>query len=233
MLIFDKLKNAQFHNWLIFLLNYQGVKDSLKYIKGKVLDVGCGNKPYIKIIEPVCEEYIGLDRSISLYGTDAVDIIGSADKLSFDDASLDTVVSFQVLEHLSEPEHFIREAYRVLKPDGKLLLTTPFMWGIHEEPYDYYRYTKYGLEYLLKKNGFDIISIIQKGSLWTIFSMFINYSMVRFIPKIFLPLFYPLFIINQILALLLEEPTIKRNIHQVAIYITIAEKKDKNILETS
>ena len=74
--------------------------------------------------------------------------------LEFNDNSFDLVIMMEVLEHVKEPKKGLSEIYRVLSHNGKLIMSTPFILGIHDEPYDYYRFTKYGLEYLL--NDFKI-----------------------------------------------------------------------------
>ena len=70
--------------------------------------------------------------------------------LKFAENSFDLVCMMEVLEHISTPHLAISEIYRVLKPSGTLIMSTPFLFGIHDAPHDYYRYTKYGLMYLLK-----------------------------------------------------------------------------------
>ena len=75
----------------------------------------------------------------------------------FNDGEFDSAVTNQVLEHIFSPDEFLSEINRVLKTDGKLLLTVPFVWDEHEQPYDYARYSSFGLKSLLNKNGFEII----------------------------------------------------------------------------
>lgn len=122
------------------------------YARGTVLDVGCGAKPYRDLF-PCVEKYIGLD----LPGTPGVDIEGTALDLPLPDASVDTVLSTQVLEHVPEPARLFQEAARVLRPQGVLVLTTPQTWGLHLEPHDYYRFTKYGLRHLAESSGLEVI----------------------------------------------------------------------------
>lgn len=79
------------------------------------------------------------------------DTVGDAHKLPFGDASFNYILCTEVLEHLHTPQQAIGEMYRVLKPGGSLILTTRFVFPIHDAPHDYYRYTKYGLEHLFKE----------------------------------------------------------------------------------
>lgn len=92
--------------------------------------------------------------------------MGTATELPFDSGSFDTVLMLQTLEHVEEPLVALSEAYRVLRPNGLLVVTTPFMWGIHEQPRDFYRYTPYALEYLAGKAGFEQIDVQPTGGYW-------------------------------------------------------------------
>jgi len=80
----------------------------------------------------------------------------------------------QVLEHVFNPDAFLSEIYRVLKRDGKLLLTVPFVWDEHEQPSDYARYSSFGLKALLEKNGFRIIQHERIGADASILFQLIN-----------------------------------------------------------
>jgi len=131
-------------------------------IKGRVVDLGCGTAPYKSDILKVANEYIGVDWENGLHNQFNVDVFSDLTKpLPFPQAYADTVVSFQVMEHLPEPGFFLKECYRILKCGGVIILTVPFMWHVHEAPHDYYRYTRYGLKYLLEKTGFIEVNIYE------------------------------------------------------------------------
>ena len=83
--------------------------------------------------------------------------------LPFADRCFETVFCAQVLEHVPRPEELLREAFRVLKVGGQIILTVPQTWGLHEEPHDYYRFTRYGLRYMLERVGFQVRSIEPRG----------------------------------------------------------------------
>lgn len=135
----------------------------------KVLDLGCGHKPYSDLFKDSC--YIGLD--ISIVNT-SPDVLADSSNLPIKSASVDIVLSTQVLEHVPEPPFLIREAYRVVKPGGILILTAPFYGPLHEEPYDFYRFTKYGLEHLIRKAGFTHYEICADGGDWAQIFLSIN-----------------------------------------------------------
>lgn len=132
------------------------IKNLGKRITGKTLDVGCGTKPYEKYFNST--EYIGLEIETTINrDLKRADYFYDGKKFPFNDSSFDSVVTNQVLEHVFNPDGFLSEIGRVLKDDGKLLLTVPFVWDEHEQPYDYARYSSFGLKSLLEKNGFEII----------------------------------------------------------------------------
>jgi SAM-dependent methyltransferase len=157
------------------LLNEE-VKEVGKYITGRVLDVGAGEvNRYAGHFR--YSEYLRMDP----YQGDRVDIVGSADAIPEPDGSFDSVVCTQVFEHLEFPEKSAKEIYRVLKPGGHLLVTVPQMNELHEEPRDYWRYTKFGLESLFGHAGFKTIHQSQRGGFFaTLAQMRIRYVIDRF-----------------------------------------------------
>lgn len=106
------------------------------------LDIGCSNSPYSKFFP----NRIGLDMNRGK----EVDVVGDAHNQPFKDNEFDIILCTEVLEHLSEPKMAISEMRRLLKQNGKLLLTTRFIFPLHDTPQDYYRYTIYGLRELFK-----------------------------------------------------------------------------------
>jgi SAM-dependent methyltransferase len=131
------------------------------YARGRMLDVGCGAQPYRDLF-PQVERYIGLDRPGQL----RLDICGDGMALPFRAEAFDTVLCNQVLEHVPEGALLIAEITRVLKPGGVLLLTVPLTWDLHLEPTDFYRYTRYGLQYLADKTGLTVLDITPTCGLW-------------------------------------------------------------------
>ncbi len=124
--------------------------------KGVWLDVGCGSRPYESLFR--VEKYIGMDIQESGHpsASKRYDILYDGTTFPLEDRSVDGVLCTQVLEHAQHPEKLLSEIERVLKPGGVLLLTAPFLWQEHEQPYDYFRFTSYGLNYLLEQKGFQV-----------------------------------------------------------------------------
>jgi SAM-dependent methyltransferase len=191
------------HNWLICGINRR-IARALPY-QGRVVDLGCGTAPYKAEILRVADEYIGVDWEHSVHGTSCVDVVADlCTRLPFDDEYADTVVSFQVLEHLREPEFFLSECHRILKKDGRLFLTVPFMWHIHEAPHDYYRFTRHGLEYLLGKTRFGAITITENSGFWQMWVLKFNYHVNRVAPGPLKLLWAPVWACGQMLAPILD-----------------------------
>jgi len=110
-----------------------------------------------------------------------VDLVGSADSIPLPDGTFDSVVCTQVFEHLEFPEKSAREIFRVMKLGGHLLLTVPQMNELHEEPYDFFRYTKFGLRSLFGNAGFTVVHESQRGGFFTTLAqMRIRYCIDRF-----------------------------------------------------
>lgn len=126
-------------------------------LHGRLLDVGCGSKPYQELFSSA-SEYVGLEIDTPVKrGAKCADFFYDGNIFPFDAMSYDGVICNQVLEHAFNPDQFLREIARVLKPGGDLLLTVPFIWDEHEQPWDYARYSSFGLRNLLERNGFDVI----------------------------------------------------------------------------
>ena len=113
------------------------------------LDLGCSGSPYSKYFK----NRIGFDIKEGV----GVDVVGDAHNLPFEDRKFDIGLCTEVLEHFHTPQLAISEMKRVLKSGGKLILTTRFIFPIHDAPHDYYRYTKYGLKHLFK--DWEVLSL--------------------------------------------------------------------------
>jgi SAM-dependent methyltransferase len=151
------------------------------HCRGRLLDLGCGKVPFYGLYRPYISEAICVDWSKSLHGTDHLDAACDlTQELPFADASFDCVLLSDVLEHIPTPERLWREMARILKPGGKLLLNVPFCYRLHEEPYDYYRYSKYALQRFAQETGFDTILIKELGGTPEIMVDIVAKFIVRF-----------------------------------------------------
>jgi SAM-dependent methyltransferase len=153
---------------------------AFKYLSGRMIDIGCGIKPYKDLLAPYVAEHIGVDHKDSLHDKENIDLFGTAYEIPAEDASFDSAVCTAVLEHLEEPELALRECYRVLKPEGIAIYTVPFIWHLHEEPRDFYRFSKYGLSYLFTKAGFEVVEIKALSGFWVTFGQLFVYNLYRF-----------------------------------------------------
>ena len=125
-----------------------------------LLDVGGGfDARYRRLLEEITEKYQNLEL---VKGTN-VDMVGSVYNIYQKPSTYDLVTNFMVLEHLNRHLEALKECHRVLKKNGYIALTTVQYWHTHSYPSDYYRYTKYGLEYLFREAGFKIIDIWSHG----------------------------------------------------------------------
>ena len=127
-------------------------------MRGRLLDFGCGSKPYRALFR--VDEYIGTDIEISGHdhANEDIDVYYDGHHLPFDDVSFDSIFSSEVLEHIFNLPEILDELYRVLKPGGHMLITVPFVWDEHEIPYDFARYTSFGLAHILKEKGFEPVA---------------------------------------------------------------------------
>lgn len=139
-------------------LLYITIKKKAPILNGKLLDFGCGRKPYHNLF--IVDEYIGVDVEITGHShkNSKIDIYYNGKDLPFANNLFDSVFCGEVIEHLMNPEEVLPELYRVMKPKGRMLLTVPFCWNEHEMPFDYARYSSAGIQHLLQKHGFTILS---------------------------------------------------------------------------
>jgi len=148
--------------------------------RGRLLDVGCGNKPYEAIFRPYVSEYLGIEHEATFALTSAgggasrPDFAYDGVTLPFPDRSFDTVLNVQVLEHTPHPARLVAEMSRVLKDDGLLILIAPFSFRLHEEPHDYFRYSPHGLRHFCDEAGLEIVEVQRQGGLWSVIGHKLN-----------------------------------------------------------
>lgn len=123
----------------------------------KILDYGCGEKPFKDILSPYCKQYIGVDI---VENPKADIIIKNNDNIPIENGTVDAVLSTQVLEHVENLDQYLNECQRIMKKDGLLFLSTHGTWHYHPDPYDVQRWTSYGLKSLIIKYRFEILDFI-------------------------------------------------------------------------
>ena len=180
---------------------------------GRLLDYGCGRKPYATLFD--VGEYVGIDIEVSghNHGSSRVDYYFDGTNIPFCDEYFDNVFSSEVFEHVFDIDVALDEINRVLKPGGKLLFSCPFVWNEHEQPYDYARYTSFALQHLLEKHGFKLVKLIKTTTfIETIFQVFTLYLFENCLPKnkflkyILVPvLLFPIHALGIFLSLILPD----------------------------
>ena len=152
------------HSFIIRKGIYQWLLTNKRAIYGKVLDFGCGEKPYQQLFD--YDEYIGVDIEVSGHDNSQnnVDVFRDGSSLPFENATFDSILATEVFEHVFNIDDILTEIHRVLKSWGSILITTPFAIHEHEVPYDFARYTWWGMQHLLTKHWFSIMSNQHYGS---------------------------------------------------------------------
>jgi len=144
-------------------------------ITGRVLDFGCGSMPYARIFKNATE-YVGVEYDKGLkdgetYFRNGI-IYFDGRTLPFSDGCFDAIVSFQVLEHVIDLGLIMQELNRVIRPGGTFFFTVPLLWPEHETPSDYRRFTRWGTEKMLLKEGFDPVKIYPLGTIYDVVLVF-------------------------------------------------------------
>jgi SAM-dependent methyltransferase len=136
----------------------------------RLLDAGAGEATYKHHFAK--QRYCGLDLGVgdAAWNYSTLDVVGDLAMLPFRDATFDACLNVVTLEHVPEPARVVTELARALAPGGRLLLIAPHEWEEHQQPHDYYRYTRYGLEYLLRQAGMIEISISPVGGFFRLLS---------------------------------------------------------------
>ncbi|MDQ3635257.1 MAG: class I SAM-dependent methyltransferase [Acidobacteriota bacterium] len=181
-------KPSKFHinrsskNWLIYencdkmLLRYSNV------YRGVLYDFGCGDAPYKEFFLQFADQYIGVDWGEEGYYAANESIAADLNKpIPIESEVADTIVSLSVMEHLYEPENMLNEAFRILKPNGTIVMQVPWQWWIHDAPHDYFRYSPFGLKHMFEKAGFQDITVEPQNGFFSMWVLKFNYFTSRFI----------------------------------------------------
>ncbi len=215
-------------SWLVKWIGEREYKRRFAiYKSGNLLDIGCGSGEKKSVIPPGMQ-YIGVDHLSTKHDHSNIDIFCAAYNLPFLKSSYDYVYCTGVLEHLEEPEQALKEAYRVLKPYGYALYTIPLYWHLHEEPRDFYRYTKYGIRYLFEKVGFEITEIKALSGFWITFGSEWNYYISSLGRGPLRHIIKPIIAINNLVFLAIDK--IDRKVNKETekwtwMYLVIARKR--------
>ena len=163
-----RLKDLQLDLDNPYFLHYRSLFSDLQkastHANGRLIDIGCGNKPYEGMFAGRISEYVGCDVVQS--SESRVDVICEATAIPLPNATFDTVLCSQVIEHVADHRGLLREAFRLLRNGGVLILSGPMYWPLHEEPYDFFRFTEHGLRYLLSDVGFEVDLLQSNGGKW-------------------------------------------------------------------
>lgn len=236
------MKRIRFFISLYFLPRFYLLKDIKGVLKrykfsGNILDFGCGCKPY-KYLFKDAKKYEGIDFTNYSINKDLfcdnpdyyfTDNYIKYFSTQFKNNFFDNVVSFQVLEHHREPEKMLSEIFRITKKGGYVLVSMPFLEGIHEVPNDYQRFTQYGLVELFNKYNCEILEVRSQGSLFSTISLLINEYLNHFASRsktryYFSVLIYPPFLFFQYISLVLDK--IFKSDKFCFNYLVLARKKN-------
>lgn len=165
-----------------------------------VIDVGCGEMPYAKFFEHC--RYIGVDVLFSGRSLDRKlpTLWFDGETIPIEDNSCSHVLLIEVAEHVYDPKKLLSEINRILISNGTFIITAPFYWPIHEEPYDFKRYTRFGLTRILQDSGFEIVDAQNTGNMFVSFFQTINSFLYTLSGKRLYVAFLPLFFIFNLLG---------------------------------
>lgn len=207
---------------LLYIFSYNIKTVIEKYQKGYTLDIGAGNSPY----RFLCKGNMYFSMDISPKKN--VNIVADANLLPFKDQTFDTILCLLMLEHTKKPHKIVKEISRILKPSGTLIIAVPHIMYLHDEPNDYYRFTKYGLKYMCEEYGMLVKEMIPIGDIFSLFSTFISKTLLTITYKI--PIIYHIvFYLNRIFiySVMYFEQNNKSNHIFASDYIAVAVKLEQ------
>jgi ubiquinone/menaquinone biosynthesis C-methylase UbiE len=146
-----------------------------RYFKGSLIEVGCGAKRSTLLFGDLVERHIGIDIPECYHDLSKIDVFATAYRLPFKEGSFDCAYSGAVIEHLDDPQTMFAETFRVLAPGGHAIFTAPQSFHLHEEPRDYFRFTKYGLARMCERAGFEVIELAPLSGFLVTFGFELGY----------------------------------------------------------
>lgn len=167
------------HCIALSILNSWVVNIAAPASRGVLLDFGCGGQPYRRVFEPFINRYIGAD--VAAASGVALDVaLTPGAPVPLPDASVDTILSTQVLEHVFDFQAYLDDCVRMLRPRGRLIISVPMHWRHHEVPCDYWRFTKFGLIKSLEQAGFSILDLRACGGVYALLGqVFLDHRSAR------------------------------------------------------
>jgi len=162
------------HHYIVLSILHRWLREvALPQAHGVMLDFGCGAQPYRELFSPRISRYIGAD--VAAAKDTKLDIeIAPDEPVPLEDASVDTILATQTLEHVFDFQFYLRECERLLRPGGVLIMTAPMQWRLHEAPYDYWRFTRYGLSEVASRCGLKVEIISPCGGVYALMGQILN-----------------------------------------------------------
>ena len=155
------------------------MREVLPPLGGMVLDVGCGERPYERLMTRA-ERYVGLDVTPGA-GVDIV--VDPGERWPIEDGTFDTVLCLEVLEHVRDPAFVLAEMRRVLKRGGTAVVAVPFAYTEHGTPHDYRRWSPYGLDLDLSEH-FEVVELFRQGRIGTTgVTLFLNFIQLAILAR--------------------------------------------------
>jgi len=159
-----------------------------KYARGRLIDLGCGKVPLYATYKDHVTSITCVDWGNSMHPNPHLDQEQDLNQpIAYPDASFDTIILSDVLEHIRKPEGLIREMHRILAPGGQVIMNVPFYYGLHEQPFDYYRYTQFALRAMTEDAGFAVVELEAIGGVPEIMTDLFSKT-VRGVPVVGRPL---------------------------------------------
>jgi len=184
-----------------------------------LVDFGCGDMPYRSVIEPHVGKYLGVDLEMNPKAEHHIDFDS---KTTLPDNYADIVLSNQVLEHVDSPSGYLKEALRILKPGGSIILTTHGYWYYHPTPNDYWRWTSAGLRKTVEDSGFRVRSFHGIMGLAASGLQLLQDAIINKLPKFLVPPFA--FVMQLKIRLFNKMNSQPQRDRDASLYVVIAQK---------